>query len=731
VRARQPDRSGTVERDGVRVAYDVYGSGSVTLLLLPAWAIADSRLWKMNVAYLARHFRVVTYDPRGNGRSDRPTDPAAQDVTELLHDAVAVLDAAGVERAVVVGNSFGATLAYLLAARVPRRVLGAVMIGTTLNLDGRTDDPLARAVLRFEEPPEGDTGWALYHRHHWERDYEAFVRFFIGEAFPEPHSSKHIEDGVVWGLSTDPQALAATVLARRQAPAAQSAAALRQLAAGIGCPALVIHGEDDRIAPPHRGQTLARLLDAPLVMIEKAGHVPQARQPVRVNTLIRDFAARFRPDPARATGGATGATGGATGATGGVAVPPARPGGARTPRGPRVLYLSSPIGLGHARRDTAIVDELRTLVPEVQVDWLAQDPVTRVLAARGERLHPASSALANESAHLESEAGEHDLHVFGSIRRMDEILIANFMTFLDVVEADRYDLVVGDEAWEVDHFLHEHPPAKRARFAWLTDFVGYLPVTGGDPREAALVADYNAEMIGHLARHPGVRDRSVFVGDPEDVLDVPFGPGLPSINEWTRAHYQFAGYVTGYDPAALPGRDELRHELGYSPGETVVVAAVGGSGVGAPLLRRLVEAHRIARRRLAGLRTIVVTGPRLEPDALPDAPGLDRRAYVPDLHRHLAACDLAAVQGGLTTTMELTAAGRPFLYFPLRNHFEQQRHVRHRLERHRAGRAMDYATADPDAIAEAMLAELRRPADYLPVPGDGARRVAELLVPLL
>jgi pimeloyl-ACP methyl ester carboxylesterase/predicted glycosyltransferase len=716
VRARFPDRSGTIDRDGIRIAYDVCGSGEVTILLLPAWAIADSRLWKANVAHLARHFTVITYDPRGNGRSDRPTDPADQTAGRLVGDAVAVLDACSVDRAVVVGNSFGATLAYLLAASHPERVLGAVMIGATLNLDGRTDDPLSQAMLRFLDEPTGDCGWSLYNRRNWDRDFAAFVRFFVGEAISEPHSSKHVEDGVSWGLGTDPPALAATVLARGAASAAESAAKLRSVAPAIRCPTLVIHGGADRVAPLHRGETLARLLDAPLVVIEGAGHCPQARHPVRVNRLLREFAAQF------AVSADTG---------------PSRPdvtamvGHGASQGGPRVLYLSSPIGLGHARRDTAIADELRRLVPESRIDWLAQDPVTRVLAARGERVHPASAALASESAHVEGAASGHELHVFEAVRQMDEILIANFMTFLDVVETERYDLVIGDEAWDVDHFLHEEPAVKRARFAWLTDFVGYLPMPdGGDP-EAALTADYNAEMLTHIARYPGVRDRSVFVGDPDDVIDLPFGPGLPSIREWTAAHYAFAGYITGFDPAALPDRADLRAELGYRLDETVVVAAVGGSGVGAALLRRLIEAHRIAARKIDGLRMVLVTGPRIDPASLPDAAGLDKRAFVPDLHRHLAACDLAAVQGGLTTTMELTAAGRPFLYFPLGNHFEQQVHVRHRLNRYGAGRAMDYATATAGDIADAMVAELGRPHSYLPVPADGAQRAAELLVDLL
>jgi len=110
---------------------------------------------------------------------------------------------------------------------------------------------------------------------------------------------------------------------------------------------------------------------------------------------------------------------------------------------------------------------------------------------------------------------------------------------------------------------------------------------------------------------------------------------------------------------------------------------------------------------------------------------LEIRPYVQDLYRHLAACDLAIVQGGLTTTMELTAARRPFLYFPLDRHFEQNRHVRHRLERYRAGRRMVFSDSPPAAIAAAIADEIGRQVDYLPVATDGAARAAGLIGELL
>jgi hypothetical protein len=333
---------------------------------------------------------------------------------------------------------------------------------------------------------------------------------------------------------------------------------------------------------------------------------------------------------------------------------------------------------------------------------------------------------------MTSESSGHELNAFQAIRRMDEILVANFMVFHDVVEQGEYDLVIGDEAWDVDHFLHENPELKRTAFAWMTDFVGWIPMPEGGEREAFLTADYNAEMIEHVERFPRLRDRSIFVCNPDDIVPDDFGPGLGSIRDWTERHFAFSGYITGFDPAPLlAGRDELRRELGYRPDDRVVIVTVGGSGVGEALLRRVVAAFPEAARRVAGLRMIAVAGPRIDPASLGAPAGVEVVGFVPDLYRHLVASDLAVVQGGLTTTMELAAAGRPFLYFPLANHFEQRRHVRHRLDRYGAGQFMEYAEATPEVIAAAVAEEIDRPVTSRPVETDGAARAAAMIAELV
>jgi pimeloyl-ACP methyl ester carboxylesterase/predicted glycosyltransferase len=697
MRACQPVRDGYVERDGVKVHYELFGDGEPTVLLLPTWSIIHSRHWKMQIPYLARHCRVLTFDGRGNGRSDRPTEPEAYAEREFAADALAVMDATQTPRAVIVGFSMGAHRGLLLAANHPERVEAAVFIGP--NYPGGGQPVPERTVYSWEDELDTDEGWAKHNHHYWLRDYQGYLEFFMSRMFTEPHSTKPIEDGVVWGLDTTPQTLALTYLAPFMEPEEA-----RELAGRVRCPVLVIHGEDDAHASVTRGIALAEHTGGRLALLEGSFHAPHVRDPVKVNLLLRDFI-KPAPPPRRWVRGKS--------------------------RRRRALYISSPIGLGHAQRDVAIAEELRKLHPDLEIDWLAQHPVTAVLEARGERIHPASALLANESRHIESESAEHDLHCFQAIRRMDEILLANFMVFHDLVREEQYDLWIGDEAWELDYYLHENPEQKQAAYAWMTDFVGWLPMPDGGDHEAFLTADYNAEMIEHIARFPRVRDRAIFVGDPDDIVPDAFGPGLPLIGDWTREHYAFAGYVTGFDPSGFADRAALRRQLGYRDDEQVCIVTVGGSGVGGHLLRRVIAAYPLARRAVPALRMIVVTGPRIDPASLPTHDGLEIRAFVPQLYRHLAACDLAVVQGGLTTCMELTANRRPFLYFPLAHHFEQNFHVAHRLDRHRAGRRMDYATTDPDAIANAIAAEVGRTVDYRPVATDGAARAASLIADLV
>jgi pimeloyl-ACP methyl ester carboxylesterase len=281
----QPVTAGDTERDGVRIHWDAYGAGETTVVLLPTWSVMDSRHWKFQVPHLARRHRVVTFDGRGCGRSDRPAGAASYTHLEFAADTLAVMDATGADRAVLVAMSCGALWGLQVAADHPERVLGLVTIGPAVPL---APPAAERTVHPFDEPIEATEGWARYNRHYWIRDFEGFLGFFFGRMFTEPHSTKAIEDGVGWGLDTDPPTLADAhdgLDACGRESTATTCARVRR-------PVLVIHGTDDAVRPHAQGAALAELTGGSLVTIQGGGHAPQCRDPVVVNHLLTRFIAR-------------------------------------------------------------------------------------------------------------------------------------------------------------------------------------------------------------------------------------------------------------------------------------------------------------------------------------------------------------------------------------------------------------------------------------------------------
>ena len=679
-----PEREGYVERDGVRTWYAQYGASGPWLAFAPVFQIGNTNLHKGVVPYLAQHFRVVVTDLRGNGRSDRPATPEAYTFDHYFADFVAVLDALQVDRAAIVGISATAMVALRLAAEQPARVSHLVIAG-------------GYAARLLSNPAAVQATQAVMQR--MRDDWPGYLDEFFTVVFSEPHSTKAYEDGVVRsGAATDGATVAMGL-------AGWLGTDMRPQARQVRCPTLVIHGDDDRRVPYADGERIAALVPgARLLTIGGGGHLLQARDPVAFSRAVRDFVG---PGPARSTW------------VRGMA------------RRRRVLFISSAIGLGHVQRDLAIAREMRKLQPELDIDWFTVHPASTYLEREGERLHPITKRLANESRHFESMAGEHDLQAFFALRTMDEVMARNFLTFTDLVESEHYDIVIGDEAWEVDYHYHENPELKRQPFVFLTDFVGCLPMEEGNAREAYLCADRNADDIEHIARYPWIRDRAIFVGNPEDAPDLPFGPGLPQIRDWTRRNFSFTGYALPFDPRALADTDELRRRHGYRRDEKLVIAAVGGTAVGAPLLHRIVEAFPAMKRQVPELRLVLVAGPRLPREAFPELPGLEVRPYVHNLFEHLACSDLALVQGGLSTCMELVATRRPFLSFPLERHFEQCIHVRHRLNNYCADCAVHFKDLSPDELAERALRAMHEPVAYKPVETDGAARAAREIVAVM
>jgi pimeloyl-ACP methyl ester carboxylesterase/UDP:flavonoid glycosyltransferase YjiC (YdhE family) len=686
-----------VHRPDARIFYQVTGGGARDLFLLPqCQVVTHSRMWKYLIPYLSRYFRVITMDPRGNGRSDRPA--TGYDLDSRYDDFTAVVDEVARPPFALLAYSCGALLALRYAVAHPDRLSHLILLSGQYaeSVPQPFEERVAR-VIRDE--------------------FDSWRGRLFKRIFPEPHSLKGIEDCVAWAGETTPEVLIESLRAI-------DGSDVSDLLGRIRVPTLALHGTQDKIVPYSHAQKMAAAIPgARLVTFEAGGHGLFGRDAVKVNRLVRDFVLQ----------GEVGETA-IPGTTERKAPAEARPAPARTrrSRARRVLWLSSPIGLGHIQRDLAIARRLRAVDPDVTVDFLASDPADRVVRHWGERLHPATGLLQNESRHFEGWAADHELHAFNALWDMDEIMTANFMTFADVVEQERYDLWVGDEGWDLDYYLHENPDLKRAPYVFLTDFIGLLPMREDrTSTEFIRCWEKNAENIDHLRLHPDVRDLSILVGDEEDVLDRPFGPDLPNMREWARENFKFSGYTFHFDPRAMPERAALHHELGYRKDERVILVSVGGTRVGRGLLRKCAQAFSLIASQVPETRMVLVAGPRLDDLEGSWGPRVEVRSYVPDLFKHHAAADLAIVQGGLTTTMELAALRTPFLYFPLRHHFEQQLHVVRRLDRLGAGVRMDYDGTSPEALGAAILERLGKPVHSAAAPLDGTERAARLIAGLL
>jgi len=390
----------------------------------------------------------------------------------------------------------------------------------------------------------------------------------------------------------------------------------------------------------------------------------------------------------------------------------------------KVLFISGSLGLGHVTRDLAIARELRRHDPELEISWLAAPPAAQLIEAEGERLLPQAGWFGNLSIEAESVSRAFRLDLAEYSFQARSTWHANVAVFQEVVRRDSYDLVIGDETYEISIALKRRTALKKFPFVMIYDFVGL------DAMSRSSLEKFAVYLWNRMWARPGVADLSLFVGEIEDVPDRPFGFRLPNRRQWARAHYTFIGYILPFDPQDCTDRTRLRTELGYGP-EPLIVCSIGGTSIGKELLELCAQSFPFIRERFPDARMLLVCGPRLAPETLKVSPGVEIRGYVPALYRHFAVCDLAIVQAGGASTLELTALRRPFLYFPIEGHCEQELGVSERLARHRAGERLVFSQTQPSSLAERALRNLGQNVSYPPIPTDGARKAAQLIGGLL
>ena len=251
LRARYPDEEGFVERDGVRVGYQLYEGPEPTVLFAPQPALGHSRGLKNVIPYIARHFRLLVVEGRGNGRSDRPADPAAYAPPELTADSIAALDATGTERAIVVSWSPLASVGLNLCVDHADRVIAAVFVTPHLwPSDGSTAHP--------RRPPGGLRGREAFNRDHMLADWPAFIEQYVRVLLPHPHSTRQKEEVVSHALDTDGPTFVATVHGRGLLEREAALAKARR----ISCPILIMQNGGRALGPKDSSNALAEVTGA-------------------------------------------------------------------------------------------------------------------------------------------------------------------------------------------------------------------------------------------------------------------------------------------------------------------------------------------------------------------------------------------------------------------------------------------------------------------------------------
>lgn len=396
----------------------------------------------------------------------------------------------------------------------------------------------------------------------------------------------------------------------------------------------------------------------------------------------------------------------------------------------RILYVSGSIGLGHVTRDLAIVQQLRKKCPEVELLWLAAHPATIPLKKAGEKLLPEAEVYGDVNVSAEKAARGFGMNILKYGRKVRGQFFRNVKVIKQVIGKEHFDLVIGDETYELAVALAMKYILLQAPFVMIYDFLGMDSVTK-NPFEKLEVSASNRIWTWMDRRLFSLRKNlALFAGELEDVPDKGLGFLLPNRREHARKYYKFTGYILPFDPAEYADKSRIRENLGYGK-EPLVVCSIGGTAVGKDLLELCAQAYPIIKQKVSDLHMVMVCGPRLSVDSVQVPDGIVLKGYVPALYEHFAASDLVIVQAGGTATLELTALRRPFLYFPLANHCEQQIHVAQRLARHKAGIKMIYSQTTPEILAEKVIANLGKNVDYPPIAVQGAQKAARLIGELL
>jgi predicted glycosyltransferase len=394
----------------------------------------------------------------------------------------------------------------------------------------------------------------------------------------------------------------------------------------------------------------------------------------------------------------------------------------------QVLFISGSLGLGHITRDVALAKALRSHSPNTDILWLAGEPARTHLKNCGEKLVEEAQLCGNETEIAESVSRGVGLNLISYTWKARGEWLRTVKTFKQVMSRCHIDMVIGDETYEIALALSYKLVRIDVPFIMIYDFVGLESPTKNPLHiGGAYILNLLWSLDHRLLTWPNA---GLFVGEPEDIPDERLGFLLPNRRKHAEKHYTFIGYILGFDPKAYSDRNRLRTALGYGD-EPLIVCTVGGTSIGRELLELCGRAFTPLKAKLENLNMVLVCGPRIDPATIDAPKGVTVEGYISRMYEHLAACDLAVVLGGGTTTLELTALRVPFLYFPLEGHTEQEIDVAGRLARHGAGMRMTYSKTGPESLAQTVIEHLHREVTWRDIPINGAERGAQVISNIL
>jgi len=404
---------------------------------------------------------------------------------------------------------------------------------------------------------------------------------------------------------------------------------------------------------------------------------------------------------------------------------------------PKILFICSTLGLGHVTRDLAIAKELRKIRPNIKISWLAAPPVSDYLRENNETLLPESELWPSDTLVAEKTSDGISLNLTQYLVNVNETWNEQLRIFEEIIGKYSFDLIVGDETYRIANHIIDaiqmNQPRINTPFIIIYDFLGLRAMTD-DPKENEIVIRNNDNWVRRLSGTvpPEIPPKMIsrfFVGEIDDLEDRVTSKGVPSFKDAARDSVTFLGNIIRFDPEAYKNKEKFRAKLGYSS-SPLVVCSVGGSNIGVSLLKLCVESYKILKERVPGLQMVLVCGPRINPQELDIPSGVLAYGYVPNLIEHFATCDLAIIQIGLSTSMELISLQKPFIYFPIPQHFEQD-DLANRLKRRSIGVGMSIKSVSADTLANTILDNLHAKVDYSLKNFDGAKNAAKHIQELL